>query len=41
MARVGSFCFREVMAVVQDMEDHSGVVPVEPMGGDWKGLRVG
>ena len=28
------------MAVVQDMEDHSGVVPVEPMGGDWKGLCV-
>jgi hypothetical protein len=41
MARVGSFCLPDVMAVVQDMEDHSDVVPVEPMGGDWKGLRVG
>jgi hypothetical protein len=41
MARVDSFCFPEVMAVVQDMEDHSGVVPVELMGGDWKGLCVG
>jgi hypothetical protein len=35
------------MAVVQDMEDHSGVVlvegvvPFEPMGGDWKGRIVG
>jgi hypothetical protein len=25
---------RNVMAVVQDMEGHSGFVPVEPMGGN-------
>ena len=29
------------MAVVHDMKEDSGVVPVEPMGGDEKGLRVG
>jgi hypothetical protein len=41
MARVGSFCFPDVMALVHDMEEDSGVVPVEPMGGDEKGIRVG
>jgi hypothetical protein len=41
MARVGSFCFPDVLAVVHDMKEDSGVVPVEPMGGDEKGLRVG
>jgi hypothetical protein len=34
MARVGSFCFPDGMAVVHDVEEDSGVVPVEPMGGD-------
>jgi hypothetical protein len=38
MALVGSFCFPDVMAVVHDMEEDSGVVPVEPVGGDEKGL---
>jgi hypothetical protein len=41
LARVGSFCFPDVMAIVHDMEEDSGVVPVEPMGGDEQGLRVG
>jgi hypothetical protein len=41
MARVGSFCFPDVMAVVHNMEEDSGVVPVDPMRGDEKGLRVG
>jgi hypothetical protein len=29
------------MAIVHNMEEESGVVPVELMGGDEKGLRVG
>ncbi len=40
MARVGSFCFPDVMAVVHDMERDSGVVPVESMGGMRKGVEL-
>ncbi|KAI2510058.1 hypothetical protein MHU86_4352 [Fragilaria crotonensis] len=40
-ATVGLYCFPDVLSVVQNVEADSSLVPIAPMDGNGKGLRVG